>query len=270
MAVAVAKGRLRGKKPKLSVAQERHLVNLHRHGAHTTSAITELFDVACSTVYRAIQQADRPRAATLESEPGGAFTGGDNFRIFTQGTNAKDSGLVDRHGWIKYLQSNSPVSPDFAGRNFAVANGAATITGKVPAAAAGAGRTVLKAVPTEQYSGHPAGDGRKGCQRLHTAGSAEERVGHLRVDQVRSRLAGLPRLPHPRLTELPLATLVKASRCQQQSGWRLPACGTHWGTAIWPGQQWHCPIARRRVAGQERKDVRRRCRPLRWAGTANA
>ncbi|MBW4094844.1 MAG: hypothetical protein HIU81_05370 [Acidobacteria bacterium] len=51
--------------------------------------------------------------------------------------------------------------------NFAVANGAATITGKGPAA----------------------------------AGSAEERVGHLRVDQVRSRVAGLPRLPHPRLTE---------------------------------------------------------------------
>jgi DNA invertase Pin-like site-specific DNA recombinase len=39
MAVAKAKGRLRGKKPKLSAAQERHLVNLHKHGAHTTSEI---------------------------------------------------------------------------------------------------------------------------------------------------------------------------------------------------------------------------------------
>ncbi len=42
------------------------------------------------------------------------ITGGDNFRIFTQGTDAKDSGLVDRDGWISYLQSHKPVSPDFA------------------------------------------------------------------------------------------------------------------------------------------------------------
>ena len=42
------------------------------------------------------------------------ITGGDNFRIFTQGTNAKDSGLVDRDGWISYLTGQAPVSPDFA------------------------------------------------------------------------------------------------------------------------------------------------------------
>ncbi len=41
-------------------------------------------------------------------------TGGDNFRIFTSGTNAKDSGLVDRDGWISYLRAHSPASPDFA------------------------------------------------------------------------------------------------------------------------------------------------------------
>jgi DNA invertase Pin-like site-specific DNA recombinase len=58
MAVAKAKGRLRGKKPKLSPAQERHLVNLHRQGAHTTAEIAELFGVARSTVYRAIQRAE--------------------------------------------------------------------------------------------------------------------------------------------------------------------------------------------------------------------
>ncbi len=75
MAVAKAKGRLRGKKPKLSAAQERHLVNLHRQGAHTTSEIAELFGVARSTVYRAIQRADGPNPATLDSEPGGAFAG---------------------------------------------------------------------------------------------------------------------------------------------------------------------------------------------------
>ncbi|MBD8078813.1 ExeM/NucH family extracellular endonuclease [Cellulosimicrobium arenosum] len=41
-------------------------------------------------------------------------TGGDNFRVFTQGTDASDSGLIDRDAWIAYLQDNSPVSPSFA------------------------------------------------------------------------------------------------------------------------------------------------------------
>ncbi|MEO3932008.1 ExeM/NucH family extracellular endonuclease [Micrococcaceae bacterium Sec7.4] len=49
-------------------------------------------------------------------------TGGDNFRIFTSGANTKDSGLVDRDAWIKYLQAHSPVSPDFARRSVAVVN----------------------------------------------------------------------------------------------------------------------------------------------------
>lgn len=57
MAIAKAAGKLRGKKPKLSPSQETHLVNLHRAGAHTTSEIAELFGVARSTVYRAIQRA---------------------------------------------------------------------------------------------------------------------------------------------------------------------------------------------------------------------
>ncbi|RDV08631.1 multifunctional nuclease/2',3'-cyclic-nucleotide 2'-phosphodiesterase/5'-nucleotidase/3'-nucleotidase [Arthrobacter sp. RT-1] len=49
-------------------------------------------------------------------------TGGDNFRIFTEGTNTRDSGLVDRDAWIGYLQKTSPVSPDFARRSVAVTN----------------------------------------------------------------------------------------------------------------------------------------------------
>ena len=57
MAVAKSKGRLRGKQPKLSKAQEAHLVSLHQGGAHTTTEIAELFGVARSTVYRAIQRA---------------------------------------------------------------------------------------------------------------------------------------------------------------------------------------------------------------------
>ncbi|WP_406634065.1 ExeM/NucH family extracellular endonuclease [Pseudarthrobacter quantipunctorum] len=49
-------------------------------------------------------------------------TGGDNFRVFTEGANTKDSGLVDRDAWIGYLQDSSPVSPDFARRSVAVTN----------------------------------------------------------------------------------------------------------------------------------------------------
>jgi 2',3'-cyclic-nucleotide 2'-phosphodiesterase (5'-nucleotidase family) len=41
-------------------------------------------------------------------------TGGDNFHIFTSGANTKDSGLIDRDGWIAYLGAHSPVGPDFA------------------------------------------------------------------------------------------------------------------------------------------------------------
>ncbi len=40
-------------------------------------------------------------------------TGGDNFRVFNDGTNAKDSGLIDRDAWIAYLAANSPVGPSF-------------------------------------------------------------------------------------------------------------------------------------------------------------
>ncbi len=57
MAVAKAKGRLRGKKPKLSRSQEAHLVELHRARRHTTTELAELFNIARSTVYRAIQRA---------------------------------------------------------------------------------------------------------------------------------------------------------------------------------------------------------------------
>ncbi len=57
IAVAKAKGRLRGKQPKLSRRQEAHLVDLWRAGRHTTGELAELFNVARPTVYRAIHRA---------------------------------------------------------------------------------------------------------------------------------------------------------------------------------------------------------------------
>jgi len=57
MAVARANGRLRGKQPKLTPLQEAHLVALHRSGEHTSADLAELFNVARSTVYRALERA---------------------------------------------------------------------------------------------------------------------------------------------------------------------------------------------------------------------
>ncbi len=49
-------------------------------------------------------------------------SGGDNFRVFKQGSNTRDSGLIDRDAWIGYLRANDSVSPDFARRSVAVVN----------------------------------------------------------------------------------------------------------------------------------------------------
>ena len=46
--------------------------------------------------------------------------GGDNFRVFAQGTNTRDSGLIDRDAWISYLTKNSPLTPSYARRGVAV------------------------------------------------------------------------------------------------------------------------------------------------------
>ena len=40
--------------------------------------------------------------------------GGDNFRVFTEGTDGRDSGLVDRDAWIDYVRTSSPLTPSFA------------------------------------------------------------------------------------------------------------------------------------------------------------
>jgi DNA invertase Pin-like site-specific DNA recombinase len=57
MKVARAKGRLRGKQPKLNARQAAHLLQLHESGEHTTSELAELFGVARSTVYRTVARA---------------------------------------------------------------------------------------------------------------------------------------------------------------------------------------------------------------------
>ena len=54
MRVAKAKGRVRGKQPKLNPRQEAHLVSLMAAGEHSTAELADLFGVGRSTVYRAL------------------------------------------------------------------------------------------------------------------------------------------------------------------------------------------------------------------------
>ena len=69
MKVARAKGRLRGKKPKLSANQEAHLLSLHDGGDHTIGELEELFSVTRSTVYRAVERACARQASPTPGQP---------------------------------------------------------------------------------------------------------------------------------------------------------------------------------------------------------
>jgi predicted DNA-binding transcriptional regulator AlpA len=65
MKVAKAKGRLRGKQPKLKPNQAKHLLELHDSGNYTQAGRAELFGVGRSTIYRTIERM-RPKPVELE------------------------------------------------------------------------------------------------------------------------------------------------------------------------------------------------------------
>ena len=56
MAIARSKGKLKGKKPKLSPSQRKHLLTLHAAGEHTQSELAELFNVSRTTIYRELRR----------------------------------------------------------------------------------------------------------------------------------------------------------------------------------------------------------------------
>jgi len=66
MAVARAKGRLKGKQPKLSARQQAHLVQLHGAGEHNIAELAELFSVSRPTVYRVLERARAAGRAAAE------------------------------------------------------------------------------------------------------------------------------------------------------------------------------------------------------------
>ncbi|MDQ2813949.1 MAG: recombinase family protein [Actinomycetota bacterium] len=67
MAVARARGKLRGEPPKLSVRQQAHLVQLHTAGEHSISDLAEMFSVSRATVYRSLERA---RAVSVHAGAG--------------------------------------------------------------------------------------------------------------------------------------------------------------------------------------------------------
>lgn len=56
MAIARARGKLRGKKPKLSEKQQRELCRMHGTGEYSISDLAELFSVSRPTVYRTLNR----------------------------------------------------------------------------------------------------------------------------------------------------------------------------------------------------------------------
>ena len=60
MKVTNGKGRLRGKQPKLSRMQSKHLVELNARGVYTNAELAELFSVSRATVYRTIHREPSP------------------------------------------------------------------------------------------------------------------------------------------------------------------------------------------------------------------
>lgn len=56
MAIARAKGKLRGKQPKLSEKQQKELSRMHASGEYSISDLAELFSVSRPTVYRTLQR----------------------------------------------------------------------------------------------------------------------------------------------------------------------------------------------------------------------
>ena len=60
MAIARAKGKLRGKQPKLSERQQRELCRMHATGEYSISDLAELFSVSRPTVYRTLNRHHSP------------------------------------------------------------------------------------------------------------------------------------------------------------------------------------------------------------------
>ena len=67
MAIARARGKLRGKQPKLSDRQQKELRRMHDTGDYSISDLAEVFDVSRPTVYRVLQRTKSPAAGAMQN-----------------------------------------------------------------------------------------------------------------------------------------------------------------------------------------------------------
>jgi DNA invertase Pin-like site-specific DNA recombinase len=58
MVVARAKGKLKGKKPKLTARQQAELIRMRASGEYTVADLMVIFSVGRATVYRVLERAD--------------------------------------------------------------------------------------------------------------------------------------------------------------------------------------------------------------------
>ncbi|MFB7600975.1 recombinase family protein [Streptomyces sp. NPDC056160] len=72
MAVAKAKGKLKGKQPKLNARQQAHLLKEHATGDYTIAELAELYSVSRATVYRVLERAAPPNP--ISPVPGATAT----------------------------------------------------------------------------------------------------------------------------------------------------------------------------------------------------
>src|SRR5580704_14923935 len=68
MAIARAKGKLRGKQPKLTPRQQAELTRMHDTGEYTITDLMEVFSVGRATVYRTLQRV-APRLQRADHTP---------------------------------------------------------------------------------------------------------------------------------------------------------------------------------------------------------
>jgi DNA invertase Pin-like site-specific DNA recombinase len=66
MAIAHAKGRLKGKAAKLSPTKRAVLLKLHAAGDHTIAELAELFPVSRATVYRELARNSKTRPSNSD------------------------------------------------------------------------------------------------------------------------------------------------------------------------------------------------------------
>ena len=72
MAVARAKGKLRGKKPKLTTRQQAELTRMHATGEYTIADLMEVFSVGRATVYRTLERTASAKASTRSNRGPGS------------------------------------------------------------------------------------------------------------------------------------------------------------------------------------------------------